>query len=211
MKRATVLILASVLLAGCSFFGVRSGYEQPAYEIVDRLGPELEVRRYKPRIAAEVIVAHEDDDDGQDAAFRVLFDYITGANRAKAKIEMTVPLETTAASERIAMTAPVQSDRTEDGRTRMRFFLPGSYDLATAPEPEDPRVRILRLSAQTIAVLRFSGFRGDGKVAAKTAELTAALEASPWRPAAAPMAYFYDPPWTLPFLRRNEVAVAVAK
>ena len=89
------------------------------------------------------------------------------------------------------------------------FVLPLSA--AAAPEPEDPRVRIVRLSAQTFAVLRFSGFGRKGDVAAKTAELTAALEASPWRPAAAPTSYFYDPPWTLPFLRRNEVAVAVER
>ena len=198
------------MLSGCSFFGVRSGYEQPAYQVLERLGPDLEVRRYAPRLAAEVSLEAEDYGEGQNATFRVLFDYITGANRTRDKIDMTLPLETHAGSAEIAMTVPVQTERTGEGHTRMRFFLPGSYDLAMVPEPEDPRVRIVRLPAQTFAVLRFSGFRGEGRLAAKKAELIGALDASPWRAAAEPTAYFYDPPWSVPFLRRNEVAVAVS-
>ena len=108
------------------------------------------------------------------------------------------------------MTAPVETARVEDGRVRMRFFLPNTYRPDSAPEPLDPRVRIVAVPAQTLAVLRYSGLGREKAVTARKAELLRGLEASTWRPVSAPIAYFYDPPWTLPFFRRNEVAVAVA-
>ncbi|MFP4270692.1 MAG: SOUL family heme-binding protein [Alphaproteobacteria bacterium] len=83
-------------------------------------------------------------------------------------------------------------------------------DPGAAPAPEDPRVRLVEVPAETLAVLRFSGRPSDARVAEKTDELMAALDRAGVDPAGRPQAFFYDPPWTLPPLRRNEVAVAVA-
>ena len=66
------------------------------------------------------------------------------------------------------------------------------------------------LPPETVAVLRFSGTPSPDAVAARTGELVKALAASAWQPAGAPVAWFYDPPWTIPSLRRNEVAVPVS-
>ena len=211
MKQISILFVCSLLIAGCSVFGNRSGYEQPGYKVVESLGESTEIRAYEPRVAAEARVENADLDEGRDAAFRLLFDYITGSNRTAAKIAMTVPVESTDTSEKIAMTAPVESSRTGDNRVYMRFFLPAKFDRETAPKPLDPRITIVDVPVQTVAVLRVSGFGGEDTVAEKKRELLRSLAMSPWKPLSDSVVYFYDPPWTLPFFRRNEVVVAVGR
>ena len=211
MKKISILFVCSLLIAGCSVFGNRSGYEQPGYKVVASLGESTEIRAYVPRVAAEARVENEDLDEGRDAAFRLLFDYITGSNRTAAKIAMTVPVESTGTSEKIAMTAPVESSRTGDNRVYMRFFLPARFDRETAPRPLDPRITIVDVPVQTVAVLRFSGFGGEDTVAEKKRELLRSLATTSWKPLSDSVVYFYDPPWTLPFFRRNEVVVAVGR
>ena len=124
---------------------------------------------------------------------------------------MTVPVESAARGEEIAMTTPVETAPAADGGYAMRFFLPSSYTLASAPEPTDPRVRIVAVPETTEAVLSFTGSRSPERVADEQERLLSALASSAWRPTGPPVALFYDPPWTIPFLRRNEVAVPVAK
>lgn len=211
MRQLITLTVAAGLLAGCSVFGVRSGYEQPPYEVVEEIGDAIEVRRYGARVAAESRVETADRDEGMDDAFMLLFDYITGANQTEASIAMTAPVETAQTSEEIAMTVPVESARNDDGILYMRFFLPAEYNAETAPRPTDPKVSIVALPEQTFATLRFTGLGSESSVTAKKQELLASLDGTPWRPTAKPVALFYDPPWTIPFLRRNEVAVAVER
>ena len=209
--RRVITTLWTTVLAGCSVFGVRSGYEQPPYDVIDHAAGGVEIRRYGPRLAAETTVEAADADSGQNAAFRILAAYIFGANRSKSEIAMTAPVEVQARSEKITMTAPVETAVAGDGRYVMRFFLPSSLSLATAPQPTDPRVRLVALAEETIAVRRFTGSGSAEQVATERQKLLHALEASPWRPAGIPVALFYDPPWTIPFLRRNEVAVTLLR
>jgi hypothetical protein len=108
------------------------------------------------------------------------------------------------------MTAPVQTDE-GGGTARMTFFFPSGYTIETAPEPLDPRVEIAMLPAETIAVLTCPGSRSEEAVRQRQAELAAMLDGSPWQPAGDPSAMFYDPPWTLWFARRNEVAIPVTR
>ncbi len=211
MKHLSILVFCGLLLAGCSVFGNRSGYEQPRYEVAESLGEAIEVRAYQPRVAAEARVENEDLDDGRDAAFRLLFDYITGSNQTASKIAMTVPVESTDTSEKIAMTTPVESARAGDDEVYMRFFLPAKFTRETAPKPLNDRVKIIDVPVQTVAVLRFSGLGGEASVAEKKRELMGALSTTSWRPISDAVVYFYDPPWTLPFFRRNEVVVAVSR
>ncbi len=213
MPRFVSPLLLSLLLTGCSVVGIRSDTEQPNYVVVEQLDDDVEVRRYGPRVYAETVV--EDDagaEESRSAAFRILADYIFGANRGEDEIAMTAPVETRDRGDKIAMTAPVETaPADEGGGYAMRFFLPAGYSLESAPEPTDSRVRLGRLPEQTMAVLRFSGGRGEERVAEKKARLLARLETTSWRPTGEPVAYLYDPPWTIPFLRRNEVAVPVTK
>ncbi|MFN8644949.1 MAG: heme-binding protein, partial [Candidatus Binatia bacterium] len=192
--RTATATLSAALLAGCSLFGIRSGYEQPRYEVVGSVGDDIEIRRYGPRLAAATTVDAVSAEAGQNAAFRILAAYIFGANRAKSEIAMTAPVAVEAEPETIAMTAPVETAAAGEGRYAMRFFLPARLTMATAPQPTDARVRLVEVPAETIAALRFTGTGGSEAVDARRAELLAALRDSAWRPLGPPAAYFYDPP-----------------
>jgi hypothetical protein len=186
-------------------FGIRL-YEEPPYVVRDRVGEAIEVRRYAPRLAAEAVVTTPGE-AGRSEAFRLLFEYIAGANRAAPaakRIAMTTPVDVREAR-RIAMTTPV--DVREDGGVRMQFFLPATLGGDGAPEPTDQRVQIVSVPAETIATLRFSGTGRD--MPDRQAALLAALDGSTWQPVGEPYALFYDAPFTLPFVRRNEAAVRV--
>jgi len=209
-RRSVVAAVAvAILIAGCSVFGTRGDTETPDYEVVRTLTSGVEIRRYGERLAAETAV--EATPGARNAAFRRLADYIFGGNADERKIAMTAPVATAAAppaaGERLP--APVAT-AAAGGELVMRFFLPTAIAPDEAPAPRDPRVRLVAVPAETLAVMRFSGRPSDARVAEKTDELLAALDRAGIEPAGRPEAFFYDPPWTLPPLRRNEVAVPVA-
>ena len=196
-------------LVGCSVVGIQSDIEQPPYEVVASLSKDIEIRQYAKRIAVEATVIAKDSNDVRNAAFRLLFDYISGANLANAEISMTAPVEITSASQRIEMTAPVESQIGENGTMTMRFFLPKRFTPESAPKPTDDRVRLVLMPEQRFAVLTFSGSRNQQVLSAREEQLRAALKARDINPGISARAFFYDPPWTLPWLRRNEVAIDV--
>ena len=199
--------VSGLLLTSCTVFGIREGTAEPRFTVV--AAPNgLEIRSYGPRIAAETAIAADEEQARYDG-FRRLAGYIFGANRMRAKIEMTVPVAQQK-GETIAMTAPVGQARDAGGQWVIRFFMPTEWTLETLPVPEDPAIVLRQVPGETVAVLRFSGFWGAEAIAARQAELLQRLEATAWKPDGTPLAWFYDPPWTIPFLRRNEVAVPVA-
>ena len=182
-------ILAGLLTSACSVFGIRSGTEEPAFETVATAGP-VEIRRYGARMVAETDVAG-DPWAARSTGFRRLAGYIFGGNEGRTSI---------------AMTAPVTQNPAASGWT-IQFILPS--DLGAAPTPRDAAVRIVTAPPATVAVLRFSGVGTQSTIEARQAELMASLPPG-WRATGRPAAWFYDPPWTIPPLRRNEVAVAVS-
>ena len=178
-----------------SIVGIRVGTEEPEHTS-ERLGDDVELRRYGPRIAAETTVAG-DEEAARSEGFRRLAGFIFGKNHE---------------ADAIAMTAPVaqSAERTDVGDGWViRFFMPSAYRMDTLPTPDDDRVRLTAVPSETYAVLRFTGDRGAGAVAARTDLLLKTLRANGFEPTDEPVAWFYDPPWTLPFRRRNEVAVPV--
>jgi len=211
LHRVVAAAAGAFMLAGCSVVGIRSGYEQPAFTVVDRIADDVEIRSYPTRLAAETTVDAADDRSGRNQAFRVLFDYISGANRSQSAVDMTVPVEVASTAEKIAMTVPVETAAAASGRMTMRFFLPVRYTPETAPEPADPKVRLVELPNTTEAVLRFSGLGGETKVKEKIAQLRKALDGSDWMLVGEATTLFYDPPWTLPLFRRNEIAIPVER
>jgi hypothetical protein len=204
MLATVVSALKSVVRSAVATVGIRTE-EQPPYTVVDRVAA-VEIRRYGARLAAKIEIEAGDERRPANAAFRALARYFGGANRTK-------PARGAASgrhgSERLDMTAPVQMTR-GGARTVMRFFMPKGYTRDTAPEPADRRVRVVAVPEETLAVLRFSGRMRASAFATQAETLAAALEGSSWIVSGDPAALIYDPPWTLPFLRRNEVAVPVA-
>ena len=213
MAGGVVALASSAFLAACSTFGVRS-VEEPPHQALARVGA-VEIRSYGPRLAAEVVV-DGDQIAARSTGFRRLAGYIFGGNRSRADIAMTAPVAQSgsvapsAAGSDIAMTAPVDQAPDADGKWRVRFFMPAHYTLASLPEPLDRGVRIVTVPGQTVAVLRYAGVASAGAVRKANARLLQALAGSSWDVEGTPMAWFYDPPWTLPPLRRNEAAVVVS-
>jgi SOUL heme-binding protein len=187
-------------------FGMRP-YEEPRYDVLATQPNGVEIRRYAPRLAAQIDLPGAGE-QARDEAFRALFRYIAGANATAEKVEMTVPVATEARAEKIAMTMSVETTQNDTG-VRMQFFLPARYTAGSAPRPSDERIRIVPAPEETLAVLRFSGRVSAEDRARRTDELMKGLETGPWRPAGEVSLLFYDAPFTLPFARRNEAAVRV--
>lgn len=203
--------LVTAVEALLSVFGVRSFYEQPRYVVAEHLGDEVEIRSYEPRLAVETTVESTDFHAAEREAFRLLLAYIAGANRGHARFQMTAPVEQSSQPSLIAMTAPVEIARDQSSQVRMRFFLPAALAAKGAPEPIDDRVKIVKLAPVTLAVLRFAGGLSQNVEIKRTEELINRVTGSGWQAVGAPFLQAYDPPFTIPFLRRNEVAVAVRR
>ena len=195
-----------------SIFGIRFPYEQPQYVVVQDLGQSVEVRQYDPRPAIEATVDGPDREKAAGQAFSLLFQYITGANQQDQKIAMTAPVRT--ATERIAMTTPVQTtliQKTGDIRqVSMRFFLPKAVAEVGAPAPLDPHLHLVQVPATTIAALRYLGVATQATRDQKGTVMLDVLAKSSWKPKGELFQFNYDPPFAIPFLRRNESAVEVS-
>jgi hypothetical protein len=207
--RIIVVATVAVFLAGCSVFGIRTGTEQRVYEVIETLPSGLEIRRYAPAVFARASVP-SDADSPRSTAFRMLFRYITGANEGERDIAMTAPVSISEDGSEIAMTAPVRTE-SEDDFMAMRFYLPASFTMETAPIPTEAGVSLGEEPGRTVAVLRYTWSTGAEKAARMRGALMDALPEGGWRATGDPYSMFYDPPWTLPFLRRNEAVVDVVK
>ena len=163
--------------------------EEPVYQVEKAWEAEqIEIRAYAPRIMA-VTGMNEDSDSG----FRVLAGYIFGGN---------------AEEQKIAMTAPVQ--QTMAGEKEMAFMMPAEYALKDLPQPEDQRVSFREAPAYTAAVIQFSGWASAEKADENWQQLQRFLIAEGIDITGEPTLNQYNPPWTLPFMRRNEIIVPVA-
>jgi hypothetical protein len=207
MIRTAPLAFAAALAA----LPVMAAIEEPAFETVRQSG-DFEIRRYGPMIVAETLV-EGDLWSASNEGFRVIAAYIFGDNVAPSgagseKIAMTAPVTTEPGAEKIAMTAPVTTEPAGE-RLRMQFVMPSRYTLATLPRPTDGRVTLREVPATKMAVLRFSWLATEHRVREKTAELLGWVRSEGLEPEGIPRLARYDPPWTLPFLRRNEVMVPV--
>jgi hypothetical protein len=206
MLNKIVGALGQVAEAGGSIVGVRSGTEEPPFTVERTVGG-VEIRRYEPRIAAETTI-DADEEKARNEGFRRLAGYIFGGNTTKTKIAMTAPVSQQS-SEKIAMTAPVAAQRGAGGEWVIRFFMPSEHSMDTLPTPKDDRVHLVKVPAERVAVLKFSGTASLDAIASRTAELLNTLRDNNIKTKGTPFTWFYDPPWTLPFRRRNEVVVSL--
>ena len=219
VSRAWLLLAALSLLTS----EVAMATEEPVFEVLEKTG-SIEIRQYRPMIVAETVV-EGDMDAATNGGFRLIADYIFGNNQSSPgsgesipeKIAMTAPVTVApvARSEKIAMTAPVTVEPQNDvgdrpmqaTRWRVHFVMPSEYSLARLPKPRNTAVVLREVPGKRYAALVFSGLVSDEKAQQKTDELLAWLATRSLRPAAAPQLARYNPPWTLPFLRRNEILV----
>lgn len=181
------------------------GVKEPGYK-VERKANGYEVRQYESYLLAEARIPSGVDDPLREG-FRMLFDYISGANAGSQKIKMTAPvLQEGGAAEKIPMTKPVLSLR-EQNVSVVSFVLPADYTLQTTPLPENPGIQICEIASRRVAVIRFSGYASDEIIDKQSKRLISFLMRDGLKTKGAFMAAYYNPPWTPPFMRRNEVMV----
>ena len=194
--------MVSFFLPSC----VTVGIETPKYKVIEKEG-RLEIRQYPPQIVAETLVQADFDKSG-NIAFRRLFKYILGQNRAKQSIAMTAPVNQKAAAQKIAMTAPVTQQKSQENYA-VSFLMPAKYTLETLPEPLDPNVVLQQIPARTLAAIRYSGTWSQKRYETHKAKLEEFIRTKNLKPTGEPIFARYDPPFQLWFLRRNEVLIPI--
>ena len=206
-------LLIPVVLAGCSVFG-DSGVKNAPYTLLKSdQEQKIEVRNYE----SMVLVSSDMSSDGMNSAFRNLFSYITGENEGSAEIAMTAPVlmnESNAASKgtnkgtEIAMTAPVfMKERSE--QQVMSFVMPADFTLKSTPKPTNPNVWVTEVKEYKVVVIKFSGLLSDSNVEIQTEILNSWIEKNGYTAISEPVNAAYNGPFTIPWLRHNEVLIEV--
>ncbi|TXG58737.1 hypothetical protein EZV62_016566 [Acer yangbiense] len=194
--------------------------ETPNYEVVQS-SPDYEIRKYPPSVIAEVTYDPSQFKGDKDGGFSVLANYI-GAfgnpqNTKPEKIAMTAPVITKSSSEsgseKIAMTAPVVTKGSGEGEKKivtMQFLLPAKYvKVEEAPKPVDERVVIREEGERKYGMVKFSGVATEEVVEEKVDKLKKSLERDGFRVVGEFLLARYNPPWTLPPFRTNEIMIPV--
>ena len=192
--RTTSWVMAGLVVAiGAAglFAWSASAVETPEYN-VEIIDGAFELRRYPTQVVATV-TRDGDRSRAVSDSFRPLANYIFAKSRG---------------GEKIAMTAPVTETLAGDGPV-MSFTMPSAYAMDELPAPLDPDVTLHEIPERTVAAVSFSGWATGGKIKRHTRELLATLEDRGIELAGDPSLNQYNPPWTPPFMRRNEIIVEV--
>jgi hypothetical protein len=198
-------ILVLLVAVGAAAGPLMSRVEQPDYKIEVSEGA-IEIRSYSPMIAAEALVEGERKAAIREG-FRLIAAYIFGANKPNAKIAMTAPVQQQ--KQTIAMTAPVTQQGSGNAWT-VRFIMPKSWTMETLPTASDPRVSLEPIPARRFVAITFSGFATNEAIEKRTGELRHYAADHKLGTIGEPLLAFFNPPWTLPFFRRNEVMLELA-
>lgn len=204
---ATLLQQVAGLVLGLGLTGPASaetagyrGYEMPAYTVERQIGA-LELRAYDSHLLASVTV-QGDRNQALGKGFRLLAGYIFGKNSGSEKVAMTVPVTQTP-------DLPAAAASGTGDRWSVTFAMPTGWTAQTLPQPENPGIRFDQIPPERLVVLAFSGMATAARVDAKGAELRRLAQAAGLSVTGPVRALFYDDPFTLPWRRRNEVALRV--
>lgn len=169
--------------------------KEPKFSLVNKVG-DVEIRNYHPMIIAEVSVAGTMEAASR-SGFAMVADFIFGNNLAQS-----------GKSEKIDMTVPVVISKKKDGWS-FHFVMPSQYSIEALPKPNNSEIKIKHVKDRRCGVLRFSGSVNEEKFNLKTEELTNWIEAEKLKTIGVPELARYNPPWTLPFMRRNEIIIEI--
>ena len=207
-----------------SVFGKESVEEPPHDTLLKRTDATTtyELRKYGERFAATVTYK-KTDNKSENSPFRALAKYIgvfgTPQNEGDTSIAMTAPvvMENENKPTQIAMTAPVVMEDNKDdsdSNKKMMFMLPTSFDsMEKIPKPTNPLVHIEEIPSQTGVVHVYNGKWGEerNKQLAKNLAQQLIQDGVPDMTEEYVLANYqfwgYNPPFTLPYFRRNEIWV----
>ena len=200
MKNIFLLLLLTIF-SSCSLFGIRTE-EEPSYQLLSKKD-SFEIRQYDSYLIAKVNVKEENYKKAANKGFRILANYIFGDNKSKDKISMTAPVKQSK-SIKIAMTAPVKQSKSINS-WNISFVMPKKYTLDTLPLTSDKRIIFQKVKSKKIISYRFSGFGNEENIKIKNKELLKFIEKERLKIKSDLVINFYDPPWTIPFFKRNEI------
>lgn len=206
-KFIIALVILSAILISFGVWGIMaSNVEQPQYEVISS-EQGFETRIYNTTITANILV----DGARKDAikkGFKQLAGYIFGNNKLNSSIKMTAPVTQEKAT-KIEMTAPVSQSR-EGDQWKVSFTMPAMYSMDTLPQPNDMNIKLTEVPKRTVLVLQFSGRISEKNVADHAEKFMKYIKEKNIKTTGAMQYAFYNPPWTLPFLRRNEIMIKIA-
>jgi hypothetical protein len=204
-----IILSGGILLLCIIFMGDTAvAYEEPKFTILNKYD-NFELRRYEEYIVAEVSVSGGFKEAG-NKGFRMLFNYISGNNKTKREVDMKAPVSQEELSQKIEMTVPVSQEKIGQ-RWSINFLMPSRFTINTLPEPLDANVRLRKVPSKRIAALRYSGTWSEKLYERKKRELLDLLQKNNLRPVGNPILARYNSPFSLWFLRRNEVLIEVEK
>jgi len=183
--------------------------EEPDFKLISEEGV-FQIREYDPKIIAQVEVVGNFD-EASSKGFKLLADYIFGNNILEGesqKISMTTPVEMSPLAENLLITSPVMDDQVND-KWLINFVMPREYSLDTLPKPNNSQVKIIEVPKEKYAVIVFSGLVRESSYAEKAELLSNYLQENSFKQQGAIKIARYNPPWTLPFFRRNELMVRI--
>ena len=169
-----------------------------------------EIREYEPKILAQVTVKGNFN-NASSKGFKVLADYIFGNNISidgNSKIDMTAPVIAETASKKIEMTAPVIAEGS-DSEWLISFVMPKEYSLKTLPKPNNKNITITSLPKEKYAVIVFSGLVRESNYNEQIKLLKNFIISKNLKIIDQVQIARYNPPWTLPFFRRNELMIRI--
>lgn len=209
MKKKYFWLSITVVVLVVVIWGVMmSRVEQAKYSVVEQEG-SIEIRDYGAMIVAEAKVTGERK-VAINKGFRVIADYIFGNNISAKQVDMTAPV-TQQVSEKIAMTAPVAQQNTGVDNWTVHFVMPSEYTMKTLPSPKNNAVKLKEIPAKRYAVIRFSGTANQNRLDKEREKLEDFIAKKDLNAKGAAIYAFYNPPWTLPFMRRNEIMIEIEK
>ena len=183
----TIVFLTAFFLSG----PIMSDVEKPNYEVISS-DSNIEIRSYEPMIVAEVTVPGEREDAIGDG-FRLIANYIFGQNEE---------------SKKIAMTAPVQQ-QSVGKMWNVNFVMPSEYTMDSLPSPQTDRIDLKCVPAKNFVVIRFSGRSSKRSLSRYEKILKDYIISRKIQVVGSVKYAFYNPPWTVPFMRRNELMIEI--
>ena len=183
--------------------------EEPDFTLIYK-EKSFEIREYAPRIIAQVKI-NGNFDEASSTGFRSLADFIFGnnsINNESEKISMTAPVIAEPTSKQIPMTAPVLAEE-KNNQWFISFVMPKEYSLQTLPKPNNSEITLTNLPKEKFAVIIFSGLVRESSYDEKIILLNNFIKKKKLKTLGSVQIARYNPPWTLPFFRRNELMIKV--